>query len=155
MIRTAPTSYRRDSGFSVLELLIALSIVTISAALVLPRVSTAREAMRVEVAASKLAAALVRTRADSIGRAEDRELVIDLPARTYSAHRVQTATALDRRISISVRGLIVDGGGNRVSVRFRPDGSASGGAIVLKGGGRAATITVDWLTGNVRVLRAG
>jgi general secretion pathway protein H len=40
---------------------------------------------------------------------------------------------------------------NVVRVRFFADGSASGGKLVLRDGGRRATVTVNWLTGDVRV----
>jgi general secretion pathway protein H len=34
---------------------------------------------------------------------------------------------------------------------FEPDGSASGGTVVLDDGGRRLAVTADWLTGQVRV----
>jgi general secretion pathway protein H len=37
-------------------------------------------------------------------------------------------------------------------IRFHPDGSSSGGRIVLTSGRREAAVTVDWLTGRVRVV---
>jgi general secretion pathway protein H len=42
-------------------------------------------------------------------------------------------------------------GANAGRVRFFPDGSASGGRIVLREGGRTATVSVSWLTGDVDV----
>jgi general secretion pathway protein H len=45
-------------------------------------------------------------------------------------------------------------GGDGV-VRFLPDGGASGARIVLRSGDRQITISVDWLTGRVRLLEHG
>ena len=36
-------------------------------------------------------------------------------------------------------------------MRFFPDGSASGGKVVLREGGRATTVFVNWLNGDVQV----
>jgi general secretion pathway protein H len=38
-----------------------------------------------------------------------------------------------------------------VRVRFFADGSASGGKVVLRDRGRRATVSINWLTGDVRV----
>ena len=40
---------------------------------------------------------------------------------------------------------------NAGRVRFFPDGSASGGKVVLREGGRIATVFVNWLNGDVQV----
>ncbi|MFC6669230.1 GspH/FimT family pseudopilin [Marinobacterium aestuariivivens] len=37
------------------------------------------------------------------------------------------------------------------SIRFYPDGSSSGGTVVLTGSGGRYEIGVDWLTGRVRI----
>jgi general secretion pathway protein H len=40
-------------------------------------------------------------------------------------------------------------------IRFFPDGSSSGGRIVLGGGRHSAVVAVDWLTGAVTVNENG
>lgn len=40
---------------------------------------------------------------------------------------------------------------NVVRVRFFADGSASGGKLVLRDGARRASVSVNWLTGDVRI----
>ena len=44
-------------------------------------------------------------------------------------------------------------GATRV-IRFSPDGSATGGAVVLGGGTHRIGITVEWLTGRVTMADA-
>jgi general secretion pathway protein H len=36
-------------------------------------------------------------------------------------------------------------------IMFEPDGSASGGRVLLDGAGREITVTADWLTGRVQI----
>jgi general secretion pathway protein H len=40
---------------------------------------------------------------------------------------------------------------NAGRLRFFPDGSASGGKVVLREGARTATVSVNWLNGDVDV----
>jgi ribose transport system permease protein len=37
-------------------------------------------------------------------------------------------------------------------VEFAPDGSSTGGTITLRDGARVVRITIDWLTGRVRIV---
>jgi hypothetical protein len=40
------------------------------------------------------------------------------------------------------------------AITFAPDGSSSGGRVVLVAGANAVAIVVDWLTGRVSVANA-
>jgi hypothetical protein len=46
------------------------------------------------------------------------------------------------------------GPGDTGMVRFSPDGSASGGGVLLGAGARQLKLDVEWLTGRVRVANA-
>ncbi|HEX2841006.1 prepilin-type N-terminal cleavage/methylation domain-containing protein [Hyphomicrobium sp.] len=149
MIRRAPPSVASDQGFTLLELLLALSIAALAAAVVVPRVSGVRDTALVETAARKLAAAAMATRAASVRASEDRVLVIDLAARRYWSDGVLGVTRLPPGLSIAVpRGGTFD---HRALLRFRPDGSATEAEIRIRKGRRSSTISIDWLTGSARV----
>lgn len=141
-----------EEGFSVIELLVVFTVVILAMTIALPRISASYEATRVDAAASRLAAALVRTRALSIREAEDRDFILDLRRRTYASDPTQAATVLERGISIAAD---QSDNAGRVVVRFRPDGRASGGRFILSKGRKKAAITIDWLTGRVRMHRTG
>jgi general secretion pathway protein H len=145
---------RADSGFSVLELLVVLAVLAVSAAVVAPRVSASLTASNLDVAAHRIAAAMIRTRSVSLRDAEPRDFSLDFERRSYQADPRQKANVVDPGVALSARGFDRSLGGNRVLVRFRPDGTASGGVLVLRKGRYAAEIDVDWLTGEVRVRRA-
>jgi general secretion pathway protein H len=40
------------------------------------------------------------------------------------------------------------------AITFAPDGSSSGGRVVLRAGANAVTVLVDWLTGRVSITYA-
>jgi general secretion pathway protein H len=39
------------------------------------------------------------------------------------------------------------------AIRFYPDGGSSGGGVVVRDGGRRFIVLVDWLSGNISVVR--
>ena len=108
-----------------------------------------------------------------LGRGPQRSAALDLRAgtqRVAAALRLARgrAIAADRVVAFALAGdgFRLDGGapealpsgvGARLlppgvaAIRFAPDGSASGGRVLLAAGGRAASVQVDWLTGGVRV----
>nr|WP_006748273.1 GspH/FimT family protein [Thioalkalivibrio paradoxus] len=74
---------------------------------------------------------------------ERREVRIEGRAETL---RIASEIGLD----VTVAGEFAEDGIARF--RFYPDGSATGGTMTLRrSGGRQATVTLDWLTGRVRV----
>ncbi len=149
MIRRVPPSNASDQGFTLLELLLALSIAAVAAAVVVPRVSGVRDTALVQTAARKLASAAIATRAASIRASEERVLVIDLAGRRYWSDGVLAVTKLPPGLSIAVpRGGASE---RRAILRFRPDGSATDAEIQIKKGRRSSTISIDWLTGSARV----
>jgi general secretion pathway protein H len=132
--------------------LAVLTILAIAAAFVLPRVAGSRDRLTLESAAIQLASGLKRARAATLRAGQEHALVLDLAQRRYWADDAVTLQRLPRGISIAVEprpGVSADAG--PAVFRFRPDGSASGGKITLRGGGRTADITVDWLTGATRI----
>ncbi len=142
----------RDAGYTLLELLVMLTVLGLATALVLPRAGTGRDRVALRTAAIQLAAGLRATRTEAMSASSETALVLDLTQRRYWADGAVNVRSLPRGIGI-VTGhspgtpIATD----RAAVRFKPDGSASGGWIGLRGRGASADITVDWLTGATRI----
>jgi len=153
-----PQARRHDeanAGFTVLELLVLLAVLAASTVIVGPRALATRDAIRVDAAAHALAALLVKARADSISHSVPSEVVLDPRLGGYMARQHTAMRRLDKTIAMRTSGFASDAPGGRVRVRFKPDGTATGGTIVLRNARSAASIAVDWLTGAVRVKRLG
>jgi general secretion pathway protein H len=143
---------RRDAGYTLLELLVVLAVLGLAAALVLPRVGTGRERVALRSAALQLAAGLRAARTEAMSGSTETAFVLDLTQRRYWADGAVKLRSLPRGVGV-VTG---DRAGSpiatdRAAVRFKPDGSASGGWIGLRSRGASADITVDWLTGATRI----
>jgi general secretion pathway protein H len=78
--------------------------------------------------------------------------VIDVGARRLWTEGQAVGKPLPQRFGMSLELPVTEQvGTNAGRMRFFPDGSASGGKVVLREGGRAATISVNWLNGDVQV----
>jgi general secretion pathway protein H len=146
---------RGERGYALYELILALAILGMVAAVVVPQLARAPGPIEIRVAAEQIAA-LLRT---------DRNMAMRLHRPVVSAVNVKdgvvSAGAGDGLVQIprgikiefvqSSRVLASHGGG----FEFRPDGHSSGGALTLSREDFSYRISVNWLTAGVRVARTG
>jgi general secretion pathway protein H len=143
-----------DAGFTLIEMLVVLTILALTTTLVVPLVSGGSEGARLQMVASDLASAFRLTRSAAITRNREMNLMIDVNKRTFSSAVVSQrafSPDIDARLTFAA-GLgsgATDGG-----FRFFPDGSSTGGDVTLSLRGTQTKLCVDWLTGVVRRDRA-
>jgi general secretion pathway protein H len=126
----------RSAGFTLVELMIVLAVLSLGAALALPYFAKGRERAALGGAAQTLRAALGNARAAAI--AEDREVTF---AGGLDGYRIDGA-----RQGFAAAGVAVEiEGGSRLS--FFPSGGSSGGRVVLRDGAARRDIEVEALTG--------
>jgi general secretion pathway protein H len=139
-------------GFTLLEMLAVLLLIALAAGAISVSVSKGLSSARVRAASAELAAALRATRAQAIVKGEDQTFDLDIRTASYRAaggHEVKLPRGM--RLSItSAREDQPDGHTGRI--RFFPDGSSTGGHIVLQRGARRWQVNVAWLTGAVSVV---
>ena len=137
------------SGFSLIEMLVALAIVVLATALAMPLAMRPSDALRLDAAAQDLVAALRLTRAAAIARNADAALTIDVERRTFASPAVP-ARALPADLSVKLKIAEPERARSQGGFRFFPDGSSTGGDMLLALRGKEAKICVDWLTGIAR-----
>src|SRR4029077_16653164 len=107
--------------------------------------------LEVTSVAQELAEQLRLVRSEAIARNRELTLRLDL-----SGHSYRAAANPPRTLPLSLSLELVTVAGERASaeigdIRFNPDGSSTGGRIVLADGYRKIVVGVDWLTGRVSV----
>ncbi|MGC2415786.1 MAG: GspH/FimT family pseudopilin [Stellaceae bacterium] len=105
----------------------------------------------VDTIAAELSSELRLVRSQAI--VENRPVALELDVK---GHRYRGGSSAPRPLpaSLSIQLLTIAGqreGADVGSIRFNPDGSSTGGRIVLAEGPRRVAIGVDWLTGRVSV----
>jgi general secretion pathway protein H len=143
---------RREAGFTLIELIIAISIAGLLMTLVLMRGPPRSAGLEENGTASELAGALREARAEAIVRNKPVALTLDVPGRQWTIDG-QPAHVVPKQFRLSV--LTVQGAtrGDRAAIVFEPDGSSTGGQVEFNDGLRKFAVNVDWLTGNVRVTK--
>jgi general secretion pathway protein H len=145
---------RRDDGFTLLEILIVIAIAGAVLGIIVTHGPVRSQALQTRSAAGVLAQTFRLARAQAMERSQVVSVVID-PQRHSFASDLGPVRVLEPGMAVTLLPGTIPGPGDTGLVRFSPDGSASGGGVVLGSGKRRLRIDVEWLTGRVRVADAG
>jgi general secretion pathway protein H len=144
-------------GFSLIELVVALAILAIAAAVVAPGVGRTADGVRARAEVGAVAAFLRSAREQAVTRQQAVEVRLD--AETHSlvmrgaGHTGEAAVEATRAVSSLLR-IAADPPPPRVT--FLPHGMSTGARFAIATPGpRAYVITVDALTGRVSTSRQG
>ncbi len=144
---------RRQPGFTLLEILVALVIGVLLVALVPPLLSGLSGSVELRGAARQLAAGLRSARNQAVTRQQEAVLTLDLAQRRFGVSGDPRVIALPASVALK----LYTAQSERLdqataNLRFFPDGSSTGGAITVSGPKIAYRVNVDWLTGAVAIV---
>jgi general secretion pathway protein H len=145
---------RDDRGFALYELILALAILGMVAALVVPRLARAPGPVEIRTAADEIAALFRTDRNMALRTGRPVVSLVDLESGTVrgaSGEVVQFPRGIKIQFVQSSKQLAEHGGG----IRFLPDGRSSGGVLTLSREDFSYRVSVNWLTAAVRVGRVG
>ena len=142
-----------QSGFTLLEMLLAVAIAAMILGLSAPATMRMYDSVRYQGAVREVMAMLVSGRYAAITRGEARDVMISPAKRELRVNDTvrQLPGSIELEV-VSARQLNRDGAG---VIRFYPDGSSSGGGVqLMDGSGRRTQVQVDWLLGSVKLCEA-
>jgi general secretion pathway protein H len=151
--RSLATTNKAAAGFTLVEMLVVLVIISLMLALVGTSISRNISGAQMRTAASKVASSLRYTRTQAILTKTEQVFLVDTEAHTYQAGNrkpeelpegmmVELNTARSELTSETAGG-----------IRFYPDGGSTGGNVRLEANGRIYQVNVAWLTGEASVER--
>jgi general secretion pathway protein H len=152
MERPQGRTFGAETGFTLLEMLLVLAILALAGFLAMPLVHRPAGDTSLIATARKLASDMRVARAAAIRDNAERTLTVDLARRRFRVDGVTAFSAIGPGIAVDfVTQRKEQLSASQGRLRFFVDGSASGGNVVLRGGGRMVTVKLDWMTGHASV----
>jgi len=138
---------RLAAGFTLIEMLIVLTILALVSVVVVPLLARPPDTLRLEAATRDIVGALRLTRAAAITQNVEMTLIIDADKRTVESPAVQRkllASDIVVQLKIAKPEQVAS---SRGGFRFFPDGSSTGGDLTLTMRDRKIRVCVNWMTG--------
>jgi type II secretion system protein H len=140
-----------DYGFTLLELLVAMALLSIVSVLVLAWLPSMADRLAVDRSARQIDRVLSRAASDAKSTGSDQIATFDLSGRLPTLAAGNRTVELDP--SIAMKWLAASEAGSdaeRSAVVFLATGGASGGSVTLRRGEASTSVKVDWLSGATR-----
>jgi general secretion pathway protein H len=143
-----------DGGFSLLELVVVIAIMSGAVALLMPRFGSGPPRTAVQSMALQVAADLREARSAAMRTNTEQSFTLELGKRTsWSLARPVPRRFVDG-IDVEVTGPGLEWAEDRaVRFWFQPNGAATGGQIAVRDRVTSALVRIDWLTGVARIER--
>ena len=146
------TLNKREKAFTLIELLLVIVIIAMAAAVVAPNIGSGNQTAKLNGAARELASALRFARGYALSHAKESTLLFNLDENTYKITGKEKLYKLSKQIEVTLNVAESELVGDRQGgVRFFPDGSSTGGRIVLTVEENERQLDVNWLTGQVDI----
>ena len=149
----ALTAVNRGQGFSLVELLIALTLLLAALALAPAYLSKGVSTAELKSNVRQIASGLQAARAESIARNSERVFLLDVDEKLFLIGEGGAANRLSQSLEFRIKTAQSEQSGeNRAGIRFFPDGSSTGGEILVATDNKSLKIAVNWVTGKVAVF---
>jgi len=140
----------KNSGFTLLELLIVLVIIVLGFSVVAINASSGHRALEHKAAVRDIVSALRYARGQALMTHQETEVSFNLADNSYTVSGRDKVYTIPEFIEVTVvtaqSEITGEGQGN---VRFFADGSSTGGRITLEREGYAWRVDINWLTGQI------
>ncbi|MFI3215789.1 MAG: GspH/FimT family pseudopilin [Methylococcales bacterium] len=144
---------RLIAGFTLLELLIVLSIMVLGYSAIAINFSSGNDTLALKAAARDIVSGLRYVRSQAMLSQKQATLALNLKTNTYQLADQEKSYAIADDIDVTVKTAKEDLDDGVAQLRFFPDGSSTGGRILLESHAHTQEININWLTGHVTLAQ--
>jgi len=151
--RDAPALSRASAGFTLIEILVVVSLVAGLTVILMMSMNGGMDGLRLRSEAKTIASELRRARSTAISTGTVQSFRIVPDTRTWSGAKGRTGE-IPRSLEVSFTGVrqVLERDGEGV-ILFFEDGASTGGRIQLSHARATLNVDVAWLTGEVSLHR--
>lgn len=137
----------RSEGYTLLEMLVVLGLLGLILSVSLPMSFRSVQSRDLNEQARMVTTVLKIARTEAIVRNKQTIVEADVTKNHISFKDGGDHIELDRKIALKMLTARQETIRGRGAIRFFPNGSSTGGMVILQNAGHSVTIRVDWLTG--------
>ena len=127
-----------------------MAIMALGFAFVAPNFARTLDGVRFKSAVREVASGLRQARGIALSQTQEAVFFLDVEERIYRIDQQRKTHSLPKFIEFMLETAESEmTGPNRGNIRFFPDGSSTGGRIILKWGSRKRRVDINWLTGRI------
>jgi len=143
---------RKISGFTLLELLVVISLLAMIAGIVAANLQRGSTSAQLNSQTRQLMALLRQTRTRALSESQILVMSAGEDGTRYRVGPSEEDVALPEGFSVAIQSNTQVQGFAQNQILFYPDGSSSGGQIEMHSPAGDAEIDVNWLTGEVSLV---
>jgi general secretion pathway protein H len=140
-------------GYTLLEMIVVLALLGLILSITLPWSFKGTQSRKLHEQAITIATMLKSARMGAITRNRESSVEFDLVRNIVAVKGGGEQLVLDRTVRLKMLTARQEASRDGGAVRFFPNGSSTGGTVILQSDGRSAAIRVDWLTGKIERAR--
>jgi general secretion pathway protein H len=145
---------RTVRGFSLIELIVVIVLIAAATALTAAVINAGLPGQQLRGATREIAAQMRYTRAQAIVTGKPQFFFVNADSREWTGPNHRHGKVPSGIVIVATSARIEQPAPGVAGFRFFPDGSATGGRVVLKRDTAAWQLDIDWLTGQVTTKRA-
>jgi general secretion pathway protein H len=139
-------------GFTLVELLVVLALAGFLIGVVPPLIGAAFPGVQLKAAARSTAAGLRLAREEAIRGGQAVAFLLDVEGRRYQVEGDSRIVNFPAGLDLKLEGASSEMRDDQVGgVRFFPDGSSTGGRVLIGRDGKGYQVGVAWLTGRIEL----